>query len=82
MAAARGAGGGGHEVGELSEALRAEIEKALGRRWEKVVFEDRPDFGDAGAVFLAERLRGNTVVEKITKLAGSAQWAHVRWRSR
>jgi hypothetical protein len=61
MAAARGAGGGGgDEVGELSEALRAEIKLAAGK--ETVNFEDRNDFGDAAAVFLAEKLRGNTIV--------------------
>ena len=46
--------GDGDEIGGLSEALREEIELAMGGKI--VWFEDRTDFGDAAAVFLAEKL--------------------------
>ena len=51
--------------GELPEALRAQIEEEMVRR--DVDFSGE-DLGDAGAVFVAEKLRGNTVVEELRLL--------------
>ena len=50
-------------MGDLSDALRAEIEEKIGKRTAN--FYARTEFGDAGAVFLAEKLRGNTTVERL-----------------
>ncbi len=50
----------GAAVGELPEALRAWIEEKMG---EKEVDMSGCRLGDVGAVFVAEKLRGNTVVK-------------------
>ena len=55
----------GSSGADLTEALRAETENKMRNRnatWLNV------DFGDAGAVFVAEILRGNTVVESLRLL--------------
>ena len=48
--------------GELSDALSAKIEEEMGKS--AVQFFDK-DVGDAGAGFIAEKLRGNTRVQQL-----------------
>ncbi len=59
------AAGGGEEeggVGELSDELRARIEVEVGK-WNANI--NKKNIGDAGAVYVAEKLRGTTVVEEL-----------------
>ena len=50
------------EVGELSDEMRAEIEEAMGKEIADFEYEW---IGDAGALFVAEKLRGNSIVEEL-----------------
>ena len=69
-------------MGELSDALRAEIEREMG---ETEAYLLDKNIGNAGAVFVAEKLRGNTIAESLYvtfSAAGLARWAHVRCQRR
>ena len=48
-------------MGDLSDALRAKVEREM----EKTGAYFGQNIGDAGAVFVAEKLRENTIVEKL-----------------
>ena len=66
-------------MGELSDALRAEIEREMGKTGADFY---NTDIGDAGAVFVAEKLRGNTIMESLYLQRCGFGAARVRWQRR